>query len=151
MDNEPGIGFLVGMKWGQQQNEADFAAEKRRLLQRLQDEQAKEMVEESQKDALRAVANAIVVEEAQVQSGARKVRRLSDPKNVAARCEDFIDTAEGSLNRLSSGRLSFNAASFSLVNTAKEEPHKVARASNLNHPTADVQPEPVAPRRSKPR
>jgi hypothetical protein len=117
----PGIGALVGIAWGSALTDRDVAKERQRLLDQSREKEANALAQTAQKNAVRAVANAIIGELAAEERGLPVVRRLSDPKNVDARAEDFIDTADAELHRLSSGRLSFSRESIRSVKNAGRE------------------------------
>ena len=117
----PGVGTLIGLAWGDALNERDFAAERQRLQRELAAANAEALGAKATKDASKAVLDAVVGELAAEQAGKLKVRRLSDPDNVAGRNEAFMDTAEGQLRRLSDGSLQFSVASTLRVKRAKVE------------------------------
>lgn len=117
----PGVGTLIGLAWGDALNEREFAAERQRLQRELDAAKAVTLGAKATKDASTAVLDAVVGELAAEAAGKLKVRRLSDPGNVAGRNEAFMDTAEGQLRRLSDGSLEFSTASKLRVKRAKVE------------------------------
>ena len=127
----PGVGTLLGLAWAHSLNERDFAAERLRLQRELAAANAEALGARAIKDASTAVLNAVVTELAEEQAGKRKVRRLSDPGNIAGRNEAFMDTAEGQLRRLSDGRLQFSVASQLEVKRAKVELKEVLPDTSL--------------------
>lgn len=132
----PGVGTLIGLAWGDALNERDFAAERLRLQRELAAANAQALGAKATKDASKAVLDAVVGELAAEQAGKLKVRRLSDPGNIAGRNEAFMDTAEGQLRRLSDGSLKFSVASTLRVKRAKVELKEVLADPTLA-PTLD--------------
>lgn len=120
------VGFLVGMQYGSIRADAEFRAERERLRAALAQAEIDRLSEEAQKNAAKACVGAVVGELAKVSKGEPFVRRHSDPEATAARGEDFIDTAEDNLNRLSSGRLSFSHASVSRIKRAGVDVNDIA-------------------------
>lgn len=117
----PHGGVLAGIAWGDAITDGDVEREKQRLIKQSKALNIKRMSEESQTNAAIAVANGMMAEVRALDGGAQIPRRLSDPSNVAARAEDFIDTAGSELNRLSSGRLRFTDQSIrSIKNSGRE-------------------------------
>lgn len=127
----PGVGTLIGLAWGEALNERDFAAERQRLQKELAAANAEALGAKATKDASKAVLDAVVGELAAEQAGKLKVRRLSDPDNVAGRNEAFMDTAEGQIRRLSDGTLQFSVASTLRVKRAKVELSEVLANPSL--------------------
>lgn len=138
----PGVGTLIGLAWGDALNERDFAAERDRLQRELAAANAEALGAKATKDASKAVLDAVVGELAAEQAGTLKVRRLSDPGNIAGRNEAFMDTAAGQLRRLSDGSLQFSVASTLRVKRAKVE---------LKDVLADPALAPKLDRKTKPR
>jgi hypothetical protein len=138
----PGVGTLIGLAWGDALNERDFAAERDRLQRELAAANAEALGAKATKDASKAVLDAVVSELAAEQAGTLKVRRLSDPGNIAGRNEAFMDTAAGQLRRLSDGSLQFSVASTLRVKRAKVE---------LKDVLADPALAPKLDRKTKPR
>jgi hypothetical protein len=136
----PGIGTLIGLAWGDALNERDYVTERARLKRELA--AATALGSRATKDASKAVLDAVVSELAAEQAGKLKVRRLSDPANVAGRNEAFMDTAEGQLRRLSDGSLQFSVASTLRVKRVRVE---------LKDVLADPALAPKLDRKTKPR
>jgi hypothetical protein len=141
----PNGGVLAGIAWGDAISESEVEREKQRLIQQSKNLNIKRMSEEAQANAMIAVANGIMAEVTAIDGGAQISRRLSDPANVAARAEDFIDTAGSELNRLSSGRLRFTEQSVRSVK-------KSGRELSEHFQKSVVQPEPeLVAKGSKPK
>lgn len=137
----PGIGTLVGLAWGESQNERDFAAERARLRRELAEANARALGAKATNSAAKAVLTAVVSELEAEQKGKLKVRRLSDPDNREGRNAAFMDTAEGELRRLSDGSVSFSKVSSSRVRSAKTELSEVL-ADPQTKPKVDIPAKP---------
>lgn len=127
MSYGPGIGTLIGLAWGERLNDRDYQAERQRLQRAAGDAEAAALVSKAKKDAAKAVLNALVGELSAAQAGQLKGRRFSDPVNLAARNEAFMDTAAGQLRRLSGGKFGFSEASVLCVKRAKVELDQILR------------------------
>ena len=117
----PGVGFLIGMAWAENENAQDFSNERARVRRELSEQNATSLGNRAVKDAARAVLNAVLDELAAEGQGRLKVRRLSDPENVAGRNEAFMDTAEGQLRRLSEGTYEFSQMRTATLRSADLE------------------------------
>jgi hypothetical protein len=80
------------------------------MREAIRNRSAQALSEQAQKNAVRAVANQIITEISAIEKGMQIERRLSDPKNAAQRAEDFADTADAELTRISDGHLQFSPA-----------------------------------------
>lgn len=114
-------GTMLGLAWGQAMNDADYERERQRLQDELRAAAVKELSEQAQKDAIRRVANAVMKEVQDEAAGKPVERRLSDPANAAARTEDFIDTADHLLRRISGGALAFSDPSVEAAKTTHRD------------------------------
>lgn len=121
MDYGPGIGTLIGLAWAENANAQDFAEERVRIRRELIEQNTVCLGNRAMKDAAQAVLNAVIDELAAEGQGKLKVRRLSDPGNVAGRTEAFIDTSEGQLRRLSEGTHTFGAMDAGVLRSANLE------------------------------
>jgi hypothetical protein len=142
----PGAGALLGLAWGSHLNEREFAKQRKKLLEQANEKEIAALAQTAQKDAVRAVANAVIDELVALEQGIPVERRLSDPKNVAARAEDFIDTADAELHRLSSGRLSFTRRSIEGVKRTRYEVADLFEQGSIGQP----QPGPNSRPKKKP-
>jgi len=121
-----GIGMLIGIQHGNQLNELDFEREKNRLRQQLAEANMNSLSEMAQKEALKSCISAVVGELSKEADGIPFKPRHSDPNQKAQRVEDFIDTAEMNLHRLSSGQLSFTQSSIEDIKRAeRKDVHQV--------------------------
>lgn len=121
-DFTPGTATLIGMAWGDKMAEREFAAEKDRLRQEIQERQAQALGNQALADAAVAVLNTVVTELHQNKDGeAVTEMRLSDPENTRGRNQAFVDTANGQLRRLSENKAAFSIVDMRLlVNTPEE-------------------------------
>jgi hypothetical protein len=103
----PGVGTLIGLKFAENANHAEFVRERERLRREIHNAGTNALGALATKDAAKAVLNKMVDELAREASGAKDARRLSDPRSAPLRASAFVDTAEGQLARSSERRLGF--------------------------------------------
>lgn len=115
------IGFDIGMSIARTNLEVDYQKERQRMQRAVSNAGVTAIAEQAQKNATRAVANQIINEIAALQRGESIERRLSDPDNVDNRLEDFVDTADAEMNRISDGKLNFDRASVATVKRSEAE------------------------------
>jgi hypothetical protein len=106
-----GVGILVGQTYsdvrdGAEQHELELAAMRRELALKLGDAS----YQEAFKVAAAEVHEEIIGELAQAAKGALPARRLSDPRNVDGRNEEFVTRAASALKRISGGKLELSDA-----------------------------------------
>ncbi|MDO9236213.1 MAG: hypothetical protein Q7U28_09310 [Aquabacterium sp.] len=144
--DDPGIGMLIGMQFGSARNNADFAAETKRLRDALTAASIEELAQMAQKEAAKDCVGAIVKELTLKEAGRPYERRHSDPDAKAARAEDFIDTAEAHLNRISSGRLTFSDDSVQRIKNSRADVKEIVKAGGCLEPKAILKASPIRPR-----
>lgn len=140
---EIGIGMLVGMEFGERLNERHRAEAIERLRQELAEAGIKEMSQTALKLAARACVNRLIDELAAEEQGQRFNKRHSVVDNGPARVEDYIDTADDNLRRMSGGALSFDERS---QDQTKQRAPDVRQATNT---FMDPVPAPARPRRMR--
>lgn len=107
-----------GLTWSDALTDVAAAKECARIARLTEEKTLEALAQTAQKRAIVGIANEVMRELAAVEAGQSSVRRLSDPANVAARAKCFMDTAEGELNRMSAGNISFTDESHANVKTA---------------------------------
>lgn len=107
-----------GLAWSDALTDVAVAKERARLARLAEEKTMEAMAQTAQKRAIVGIANEVMRELAAEEAGQSSVRRLSDPTNVAGRAKCFMDTAEGELNRMSSGNISFTDESHANVKTS---------------------------------
>jgi hypothetical protein len=138
-----GIGVLIGLQNRKRFDDEDFAAERKRLKEAMAAADINVLSQKAQKEAVKECIGAVVGELAQLEAGQPVERRHSDPEAAAARGEDFIDTADDYLQRLSSGRLSFSGEDVARIKRSKADVKKVVTSPHLQ---PEVVANPRAPR-----
>jgi hypothetical protein len=128
------LGFLIGYKFPTKGlGGPDFAGELAAMRKKLDDASIKAVAESAQHLAVTDCINELVGELANTKAGKPVVKRHSDIVDGApARSEDFIDTANSHLRRLSGGALQFSDES---VRAIKEVGVDIGRVVNTEYMT----------------
>lgn len=142
MDNIA-AGMLVGMHYGSSLNSRDYANQIAKLRQAINDAEIQYLSQQAQKEAAKDCIGAIVAELCLAAAKEPFERRHSDPEANSARGEDFIDTAEAHLIRLSSGRLSFSSDSVSRIKESRADVKKIVKAGGPLEPEANRNASPL--------
>ena len=125
------LGYVFGVMHANKLNAADFERERARLCQALVDEEANRLSEIAQTEAVALCIGAVVGELKKSEAGIPFERRHSDPDARAVRGEDFLDTAEEELRRLSSGRLSFSDRDIRSIKGAGMDVKRIVNSDHM--------------------